>query len=116
MSAPPSPTSTTPGHEAAVAGARAWLEVLERLEADAQALEDALASGDVLPVQTWVPPRDLGPLPEVLRARAEGTLRRLDDARGRARGRIAGLTGDLEDLDRRRRAGAAYSNEVMPTA
>jgi hypothetical protein len=116
MSAPPSPTRPTEAHEAAVAEARAWLEVLDRLETDAQALEDALEAGDVLPVQTWVPPRDLGPLPEVLRVRAEGTLRRLDDARGRARGRLAGLTGDLDDLDRRRRAGAAYGTEVMPTA
>jgi hypothetical protein len=92
----------------------AWTDVLDRLEADVRAVDRALARGDILPIETWLPPRDLGPLPERLRRRAEGLARRLGHLQTRSRERLRGLAGELDDLERRRKAGVAYGGD--PTA
>lgn len=108
----------TPGADTDVnlVAARAWVDVLDRLEADLRALDDALDAGEPVPLQTWSPPRDLGPLPELLRDRATDIASRLSELQAAARARLAGLGRDLDDLERRRRAGAAYATEMTSTA
>jgi hypothetical protein len=105
MTAGPSPA---PDQDANLVSARAWIEVLDRLEADLRALDDALDAGEPVPLQTWTPPRELGPLPELLRERATGIADQLGELQTQARRRLAGLGEQLDDLDRRRRAGAVY--------
>ena len=53
-----------------------WEEVLDELEADIHRTHELLvgpgpAAADLMHAAQWVPPTDLGPLPETLRSRAE---------------------------------------------
>ncbi|MFA9446409.1 hypothetical protein [Egicoccus sp. AB-alg6-2] len=87
----------------------AWLQVLEQLEADIAEYDIALAGGELVPVQTWVPPRDLGPLPDELQPRAQRLAVHLAGLQSRTRDRLGELSAQLNDVDRRRRAGTAYA-------
>jgi hypothetical protein len=86
-----------------------WDEVLDRLESETTALRAALVDGSSVPVSTWEPPSDLGPLPPELRARADLVLSALADAQRRTRLRLDQLADELAGIDVRRRAGTAYA-------
>ncbi|MFA9430937.1 flagellar protein FliT [Egicoccus sp. AB-alg2] len=88
----------------------AWVEVLDQLEVDVVELDAALASGDVVPLHTWVPPRDLGPLPEALQPRAQRIAARIAQVQQHMRERLGELSAELQDVDQRRRAGSAYAS------
>ena len=66
---------------ALVGGARNWPAVLEALEGDVQAAEETLARGRAEEIAAWgrrhtdwIPPSNLGPLPDDLRERAARLL------------------------------------------
>ena len=86
-----------------------WSSALEALEADVDALDQALRDGSNVAVSSWQPPTDLGPVPADLAPRAERLLRRISEVRGRGAQRLDELQGELQQLDRRRDAGVAYS-------
>lgn len=86
-----------------------WCGVLDQLEAEVAELDAALVRGDVVPLHAWVPPRDLGPLPEELRPRAQSIATRIAQAQQRMRARLGELAGELQDVEQRRRAGTAYA-------
>lgn len=90
--------------------ALSWSAALEALEADVDALDDALERGSNVAVSSWQPPQDLGPVPEDLVPRAQRLLERISEVRGRGSERLGELRGELTELDRRRDAGLAYSN------
>jgi hypothetical protein len=92
------------------AAVRAWEHLLDRLEEDATDLRCALAAGTAVPVQTWSPPSDLGPLPSELQDRAELVISALADAQRRTRLRLTELSDELAGIDQRRKAGAAYAS------
>lgn len=94
---------------APTAATDAWTEVLARLEQDVAELDAALADGALVPVQAWVPPRDLGPIPGDLQARAQRVALQLARLSSRTRDRLDELSGELADVERRRRAGTAYA-------
>lgn len=86
-----------------------WVQVLDRLEHDVLALDVALADGEVVPVDSWVPPRDLGPLPTDLQPRARRLALHLAQLQSRTRERLGELSAQLHDVEQRRRAGSAYT-------
>lgn len=86
-----------------------WVEVLDQLEQDLAELDTALADGEVMPVQAWVPPRDLGPLPHELQPRAQELAVQLTRLQSRTRGRLGELSQELADVEQRRKAGTAYA-------
>ena len=86
-----------------------WVQVLERLESDLAVLDEILDEGEVAPLQTWVPPGDLGAVPADLRERADELRLRLGRAQERAQERLAALAGELHEVHRQRRAGEAYA-------
>ena len=56
-----------------------WEAVLDELEADIHRTQELLVSpgptnADLMRTAQWVPPTDLGPLPETLRSRAEAVV------------------------------------------
>lgn len=88
----------------------AWAEVLDQLEQDLAELDAALADGEVVPVQAWVPPRDLGPLPAELQPRAKNVAMQLARLQSRTRDRLGELSEQLGQVEQRRRAGTAYTS------
>ena len=86
-----------------------WTAVLARLEQDVAEFDAALAGGEVVPVQAWVPPRDLGPLPHALQPQAQRLAVHLSRLQSRTRDRLDELSGELADVEQRRRAGTAYA-------
>ena len=88
-----------------------WLRVLEELEAELDAVGAALEAGDDVPTSDWTPPQDLGPPPEELRERLRALALRLTAVHQRTRLRMTELGEELANVDRRRRAGAAYNGE-----
>jgi hypothetical protein len=93
-----------------------WALVLDELEADLAEVERALAAGEVVPDATWTPPQQMGPLPAVLRERIEALAARIDRTHRVAQERMVALRDELQEVDRRRRAGAAYGSDVGRTA
>lgn len=94
---------------APVATADTWSEVLDQLEQDLAELDTALTSGEVMPVQAWVPPRDLGPLPADLQPRAQRLAVQLARLQSRTRDRLDDLSEQLTQVEQRRQAGTAYA-------
>ncbi|HSK21923.1 MAG TPA: hypothetical protein VK906_02040 [Egicoccus sp.] len=94
---------------APLAAADTWTEVLAQLEQDVAELDAALTDGEVVPVQAWVPPRDLGPVPHDLQPRAQRLALQLARLSSRTRDRLGELSGELADVEQRRRAGTAYA-------
>ena len=94
---------------AAATEASGWAQVLEELERDVAELDAALADEAPLPIRTWVPPRELGALPDDLRPRAEELALQLVELQSRTRDRLGELSADLQDVEQRRRAGTAYA-------
>jgi hypothetical protein len=88
---------------------RAWQQALAALEADVEASAAALRTGEPMPASRWEAPTDLGPLPPALRGRAVTLHARIQQVHGQAGARSRELTGELEGVDRRRDAGAAYA-------
>jgi hypothetical protein len=86
-----------------------WVEVLAQLEQDLAELDTALLSGEAMPVQAWIPPRDLGPLPDELQPRALRVAVQLARLQSRTRDRLGELSTELADVEQRRRAGTAYT-------
>ncbi|MBS3940192.1 MAG: hypothetical protein KG028_04450 [Actinobacteria bacterium] len=86
-----------------------WVEVLDQLEQDLAELDGALEDGEVIPVQAWLPPGDLGPLPDELQPRAEGLAVQLARLQSRTRDRLGELSRELADVEQRRKAGTAYT-------
>lgn len=86
-----------------------WIATLDQLEAGIERFEAELDAGEIGEVELWVPPADLGPLPESLRQRAVSLTWRMTAMEQRARDRRAVLQRELDDLGRRRGAGAAYA-------
>lgn len=91
-----------------------WIAALDRIEADTEAVEAALASEDPESVRPWAPPVDLGPLPVSLRERARALVARSVELQERTRARLSETSDGLGDLDRRRRAGVAYAGAEHP--
>lgn len=79
------------GPDPAQARLEAWEVVLDRLELDVIRVEHAAGSGTGLsrPLYPWHVPDDYGPIPAVLRARAEAVL-------GRQRAAVRQLAKALE--------------------
>lgn len=94
---------------APLAAAHGWVTVLDQLEQDLAELDTALTDGEVMPVQAWVPPRDLGPLPDELQPRAQRLAVHLEQLQSRTRNRLGQLTEELADVEQRRKAGTAYA-------
>ena len=94
---------------APLAAADPGVEVLAQLEQDLAELDGALADGEVIPVQAWVPPRDLGPLPDELQPRAQRVAVQLARLQSRTRDRLGELNEQLDQVEQRRRAGTAYA-------
>lgn len=86
-----------------------WSAALEALEADVAALDRAMEAGSSVAVSSWQAPQDLGPVPAELVPRAERLVTRIAEVRERGTERMGALRGELDELDRRREAGAAYS-------
>jgi hypothetical protein len=93
-----------------------WALVLDELEADLEEVERALEAGDVVPDASWTPPQQMGPLPHALRERIEALAARIDRTHRTAEERMVALRDELAEVDRRRRAGAAYGSDVGRTA
>jgi hypothetical protein len=81
MSAGGPPRNRVGDFPALVAEARTWPAVLDALEGDVVAAEETLARGRAEEIATWgrrstdwVPPSNLGPLPDDLRERAARLL------------------------------------------
>lgn len=93
-----------------------WRQALTELETGLEAFERALEAGEVPEVARWEPATDLGPLPAALAQRATSLSWRMTAAEQRARDRRDALQGELDDLGRRRGAGAAYAASGAPPA
>jgi hypothetical protein len=93
-----------------------WSLVLDELEADLTEVERALAAGEVLPEATWTPPQSMGPTPPALRERIEALAMRIDQTHRKAQTRMDELREEMHEVERRRRAGAAYGSDVGRTA
>jgi hypothetical protein len=91
------------------ASSTGWIATLEQLEADIERFEAELEAGEVVESAAWVPPSALGPLPVELRQRATSLSWRMTAVEQRARDRRDSLQQELDDLGRRRGAGAAYA-------
>jgi hypothetical protein len=89
--------------------AASWSAALEAIETDVEELDRALSSGATVVLSSWQPPSDLGPVPPTLVPRARRLVERIAELRSRGQDRLAALRGELEQLDRRRDAGVAYS-------
>lgn len=85
-----------------------WDRVLARLEREVEDVAAAVRDGQRPPTGTWTPPPDLGPVPEGLRHRTERLAARIQEVETLARTRADVLQAELDDLGRRRAAGAAY--------
>ena len=86
-----------------------WDATLDELQAAVERIEDALDAGRVPTVVPWSPPAGLAPLPAELWQRATSLSWRLAAVEQRTRDRRDALQGELDDLARRRGAGAAYA-------
>jgi hypothetical protein len=93
-----------------------WSLVLDELESDLAEVERALAAGEVPPETTWTPPQSMGPTPPALRDRIEALAVRIDRTHRRAQTRMDELRDEMHEVERRRRAGAAYGADVGRTA
>ena len=87
----------------------AWDEVLDRLEAELEALETALEAGEPLTSTCWTPPHDLGEMPVSRRERAGELGARLRRAQEFIHEHLIRLGGELHEIQRQRRAGEAYA-------
>jgi hypothetical protein len=92
-----------------------WSLVLDELESDLGEVERALAAGEVLPEATWAPPASMGPTPPALRERIEALALRIDQTHRTAQKKMAELRDEMQEIDRRRQAGAAYGSDVGRT-
>lgn len=89
-----------------------WIATLDQFEAGIERFEaelDASDAAELSRVETWQPPVGLGPLPGELRQRATSLSWRMTAMEQRARDRRDALQCELDDLGRRRGAGAAYA-------
>jgi hypothetical protein len=86
-----------------------WIATLDQLEVGIERFEAELETGEVVEAAAWVPPSAPGPLPAELRQRATSLSRRIAAVEQRARDRRDALHKELDDLVRRRGAGAAYA-------
>jgi hypothetical protein len=92
-------------------GGVGWPQALDHLERSVEQAASALAAGEGPPAAepAWTPPSGLGPLTDELRDRAELLAERIAALERIALRRHGELRDELEDLGRRRGAGAAYA-------
>lgn len=76
---------------------RAWRDMLDLFETDAAA-SDAVVEAE--PVEPWLPPLDLGPLPESLADRARAVLAAQSDRTARLRTDMTTVRSHLDALAR----------------
>lgn len=89
-----------------------WIATLDELEAgiaEAEAQLDAGDAAEIEPVAPWQAPEGIGPLPASLQQRATSLSWRMTAVEQRLRDRRGVLRSQLDDLSRRRTAGAAYA-------
>lgn len=93
-----------------MSAALGWEAALDAIEEDLGLVDAAIRAGRPAAVTGWQPPRDLGPVSDALRARAEALLRRIEQVQARAHDARDALRADLADLGRRRDAGHSYAS------
>ncbi len=91
-----------------------WPGVLDAIEADARTLLDNHFTTDHGSRSLYVPPADLGPLPDEFRARAESVVATLTAAGTAVETQLATIRGELRRVNRSIASGSdAPANEFV---